>query len=131
MIGNDDLGMFEEMWTWLIAFPALDRNYFMEHVVKKDKGWLHNCPLSNNEQLEKCSGCKSLWDSPQGNLCTDTSSPLFKWKNTEKGLPDKRSSYASKISVLAKKAKSQLVEPHTGKFASTRKAALGHPLPIT
>jgi hypothetical protein len=130
MIGNDDHGKFEEMWTWLIAFPALDRNYFIKHVAKKDKGWLNNCPLSNSEKLEECTGCQSLWDSPQGNLCTDSSSPLYKWKKTDKDQPDKRSSYASKIAVLARKANYQF-ELHTVKLVSDRKTSLGHPLPMT
>ncbi len=130
MTGKDELRRFEKMWTWLSDHPKKDRKYYLKHVVELEEMCLNNCPLSNSKQLEKCSGCQLLWDSTQGNLCTDSGAPLFKWKNTERHQLGKRSSYARKVAALAMKSRSRS-KLRTERCSLHRKTALGHPLPLT
>lgn len=104
MIGKDELRNFKKMWTWLMAYPAHDREYYMKHVAKLDVPWHNNCPLSEDTSVGACRGCKLLWDSNQGSLCTDPDAPMARWIKTERELPDTRSLYASQIAVLAMKA---------------------------
>lgn len=101
MTGKDELNNFKKMWTWLIGHPAHDRQYFMEHVAKLDKMWPNSCPLANSNKEGDCTGCKMLWKSERGTLCTDSDAPLYKWQTTDRQLPDDRSYYASQIAVLA------------------------------
>ena len=103
MIGKDELTNFKKMWTWLCGYPAHDREYYMEHVVNLGKGWVNSCPLSNKTEEKECDGCKELWVSDKGTLCTDPRAPLYKWKNTARHYPDYRSFYASQTAVLAMK----------------------------
>lgn len=104
MIGKDELNNFKKMWAWLIGYPAHDREYYMEHVVKNAGSWNNNCPLSTSSRVENCNGCQLLWNSNRGTLCTDPGAPLYKWINTERHLPDERSYYASLVAVLSMKA---------------------------
>jgi hypothetical protein len=71
---------------------------------------------------ENCNGCQVLWDSQDGTLCTDPSAPVYKWNNTERDLPDKRSFYASQIAVLAMKVNRHL-ERQAESCVLRRKAA--------
>lgn len=103
MIGRDELRNFQQMWTWLSGYPAHDREYYINHVVKLDKAWVNSCPLCNNSTERDCDGCKMLWESKSGNLCTDPESPVFKWKHTDRVWSDERTSYASRAAVLAMK----------------------------
>ena len=103
MIGKDELRNFKKMWTWLSGYPAHDRDYYMKYVVKLDKMWVNSCPLSNNNSAEDCDGCKMLWSSSKGTLCTDPDAPVYKWKTAERQQSDDRSFYASKAAVLAMK----------------------------
>ncbi len=96
-----ELNKFIKMWTWLMAHPAHDREYYIKHLENLNEEWANNCPLSNNMHAEKCNGCQFLWDNHEGTLCTDRNSPVYKWMNTELSQPDKRSSYASQVAVLA------------------------------
>lgn len=104
MTGKDELRNFKKMWTWLMAYPAHDREYYMKHVAKLDAPWHNSCPLSEGASVGDCNGCKSLWDSSQGTLCTDPGAPLSKWEKTERDLAETRSLYASQVAVLAMKA---------------------------
>jgi hypothetical protein len=122
MKGKEELVNFKKMWTWLVAYPAHDREYYMKHVAKLDEVWGNSCPLSNNMYAENCNGCQMLWDSQDGTLCTDPSAPVYKWNNTERDLPDKRSFYASQIAVLAMKVNRQL-ERQAESCVLRRKAA--------
>ena len=101
MTGRDELNNFKKMWTWLCAYPAHDPQYYMKYVVKLSEAWVNSCPLSNKSKEKDCDGCKILWNSEQGTLCTDPSAPIYKWKNTERHYPDDRSFYASQTAVLA------------------------------
>lgn len=101
MTRKDELAKFKKMWTWLSGYPAYDREYYMKNVVKLGKAWVNGCPLSNNSEEKKCDGCKELWLSDIGTLCTDPDAPLYKWKNTARSFPDDRSFYASQTAVLA------------------------------
>lgn len=103
MTGQNEILNFKKMWGWLMGFPAHDQRYYMTHVARLDTRWVNDCPLSNKSEVSKCDGCKMLWKSEQGTLCTDTSSPLYKWKHTDTDHPDDRSYYASQIAVLAMK----------------------------
>jgi hypothetical protein len=103
MIGKDNLINFKKMWTWLSGYPAHDQIYYMEHVAALDKMWLNSCPLANKEG-DDCTGCQAIWDHENGTLCTDPDSPLFKWQNTSREIPDFRSYYASQVAVLGMKA---------------------------
>ncbi|MGB3210100.1 MAG: hypothetical protein WBB19_05275 [Desulforhopalus sp.] len=104
MIAQEELRKFKNMWTWLIGYPAHDRMYYMQHVVKLDEMWINNCPLANEAGVEKCKGCQTLWDSNQGSLCTDPQSPVYRWINTDRNQPDKRSFYARQVAVIAMNA---------------------------
>ena len=101
MIGQCKLSNFKKMWTWLCGFPAHDREYYMKYVIRLEEMWPNSCPLSNNSKEKNCDGCKSLWDTREGTLCSDPNSPLYKWKSTERQQPDDRSFYASQVAVLA------------------------------
>ena len=103
MTKQDNLSNFKKMWTWLCGFPAHDREYYMKYVIRLDEMWPNSCPLSNNSKEKNCDGCKVLWDSREGTLCTDPNAPLYKWKATERQQPDDRSLYASQVAVLAMK----------------------------
>jgi len=92
------------MWAWLCGYPAHDPEYYMKHVAKLRVNWVNSCPLSNKSKEKDCNGCKMLWESEKGSLCTDPGSPLHKWKNTKIDRPDDRSFFASQITVLAIKA---------------------------
>ncbi len=98
---KDNYLHFQKMWTWLIAHPAHDREYYTKYVTDQADGWHNNCPLSNSKYAENCTGCKLLWDSPKGGLCTDPNAPLRKWEDAGKFQPDDRSFYASEVAVLA------------------------------
>jgi len=104
MIGNSKLKKFKKMWTWLCGYPAHDRSYYMEYVAVPNENWMNNCPLCNSKTVSNCDGCKLLWDSSRGTLCTDLDSPLYKWRATDMQHPDDRSYYASQVAVLALKA---------------------------
>ena len=101
MTGQNDILNFKNMWAWLCGFPAHDREYYMKHVARLQANWVNNCPLSNKSTETECDGCKMLWDSDRGTLCTDSTSPLYKWKNTGKDRPDDRAYYASHVAALA------------------------------
>jgi len=101
MKGKDELQKFKKMWTWLMAYPAHDREYYMKHVAKESEEWANNCPLSNNTIAAQCNGCQLLWEGSEGTLCTDPSSPLFRWMTTERIYPDTRSFYARQLALLA------------------------------
>ena len=103
MTGQHDIENFQKMWAWLMGYPAHDQKYYMKHVAKLDKDWDNDCPLSNRSEVSSCDGCHMLWKSHKGTLCSDSSSPLYKWKNTDVELPDERSYYASQTAVLAMK----------------------------
>jgi len=103
MTGKNELISFKKMWTWLSGYPAHDRQYYMKNVAKLEEMWPHSCPLANSAG-DDCDGCRSLWQSKRGTLCTDFDSPMFKWKNTSQERPDDRSFYASHIAVLAMNA---------------------------
>ena len=122
MIGKEELVRFIKMWTWLMAHPAHDRDYYIKHLEKLNEVWENSCPLSNSMYAENCNGCQVLWDSREGTLCTDPNSPVYKWNNTERNLPDKRSKYASEVAVLAIISKRQL-ERQTKSCVLRRKAA--------
>lgn len=98
---KDKLRNFKKMWTWLMAYPAHDREYYMKHVARLDEEWINSCPLANNLYVEDCNGCELLWERTQGTLCTDPRSPLHNWLNTERNQPDKRRFYASQLAVMA------------------------------
>jgi hypothetical protein len=108
MKGKEELIKFKKMWTWLTAYPAHDREYYMKHVAKLDEVWVNSCPLSNSMYAKNCTGCQLLWDSNEGTLCNDPSAPVYKWNNTERHQPDKRSFYASQVAVLAMMINRQL-----------------------
>lgn len=95
---------FKKMWTWLSGYPAHDRKFYIAHVVKTGRKWMNNCPLSNSELVSNCDGCKPLWSSGRGSLCTDPDAPLYKWRATAVEQPDYRTYYASQVAVLALKA---------------------------
>jgi len=101
MIGRDELTNFKKMWTWLCGYPAHDREYYIKNVVKLGKAWVNRCPLSNKSEEKECDGCKELWLSCTGILCTDPDAPIYKWKKTAGSFPDDRSFYASQTAVLA------------------------------
>lgn len=103
MTGRDELLSFKKMWTWLCGYPAHDREYYMKHVVKLERPWVNSCPLSNDSEEKACDGCKTLWKSERGTLCTDPRSPVNKWKVAARHYPDDRSFYASQVAVLALK----------------------------
>lgn len=100
MIGNEELQNFKNMWTWLIGYPAHDREYYMKHVAKREKMWVNSCSLANGTE-DACDGCRPLWNFDKGSLCTDPDSPLYKWRNTDRQDPDKRTFFASQVAVLA------------------------------
>lgn len=104
MIGRDELTNFKKMWTWLSGYPAHDREYYMKNVAKLDKMWLNSCPLSNKSENKNCDGCKILWKSNKGTLCTDPGAPVHMWNTTEIDYPHDRAFYASQAAVLAMKA---------------------------
>jgi hypothetical protein len=104
MLKRCQLINFEKMWTWLSGYPAHDRKYYLEHVVPSGKKWQNNCPLSNSELVSNCDGCRPLWPSGSGSLCTDPNAPLYKWRATDVQQPDYRSFYARQVAVLAMKA---------------------------
>jgi hypothetical protein len=104
MTGKDELLNFKKMWTWLCGYPAHDREYYMKHVIKLERPWVNSCPLSNDSEEKACDGCKILWNSEMGTLCTDPSSPVNKWKVSERHYPDDRSFYASQVAVLAQRS---------------------------
>jgi len=111
MTGKDELTNFKKMWTWLCSYPAHDCEYYMKNVVKLGEAWVNGCPLANKSEEKKCDGCKELWSSDIGTLCTDPDAPLYKWKTTSRSLPDDRSFYASQTAVLAMKClKKQMAE---------------------
>lgn len=101
MAGKNEIANFEKMWAWLYGYPAHDREYYMKHVARLDEYWVNGCPLSNKSEMKECDGCKMLWKSERGSLCTDPNSPLFKWQNTGTDYPDERCYYASQVAVLA------------------------------
>jgi len=117
MIETDELISFKKMWTWLSGYPAHDREYYMKHVAKLGKPWINSCPLATAEGNE-CNGCRLLWYSKQGTLCTDVESPLYKWMNTSRQTPDDRSFYASHVAVLAMNTMRELAE----EFESTSRS---------
>ena len=78
------------MWAWLMGYPAHDQKYYMKHVARLDADWDNECPLSNSSEISNCDGCNMLWESAKGTLCSDSRSPLYKWKNTSIELPDER-----------------------------------------
>lgn len=100
MIGKDELINFKKMWTWLSGYPAHDREYYMKNVAKLDELWMRGCPLATSDG-DECDGCRTLWNSVAGTLCTDVESPVYKWQNTSRQHPDDRSYYASHIAVIA------------------------------
>ena len=103
MTVKNDVLNFKKMWAWLRAYPAHDQEYYMKHVAKLQVNWVNSCPLSNKNEEKDCDGCKMLWKSERGTLCTDTRSPLHKWKKSVINRPNDRSYYASQIAVLAMK----------------------------
>jgi len=114
MIGKDELINFKKMWTWLSGYPAHDQEYYMKNVIQLDDTWLRNCPLANSAD-DNCDGCRLLWNSENGTLCTDTDSPVYKWKNTSRHRPDDRCYYASHIAVIAMNKLRDIGEnPHAG-----------------
>lgn len=122
MKGKEELIKFIKMWTWLMAHPAHDREYYIQHLEKSNEVWDNSCPLSNSKYAEKCNGCKLLWDSQEGTLCTDPSAPVYKWNNTERHQPGKRTTYASQVVILAMMTKRQL-ERQVKRYIVRRKVA--------
>ena len=104
MTRTSQLISFKKMWTWLSGYPAHDRKYYMTHVDKTAKDWMNDCPLANSELVTNCDGCKLLWSTCKGSLCTDPDAPLYKWRATAVQQPDYRSYYASQVAILALKA---------------------------
>lgn len=103
MMNKDELTSFKKMWTWLSGYPAHNSDYYMKHVVKLDRPWLNGCPLATSAG-DDCAGCRQLWYSKKGTLCSDVESPLYRWKSAGPDRPDERSFYASHIAVLAMNA---------------------------
>lgn len=103
MTEKNEVINFKKMWTWLYGYPAHDREYYMKHVARIDERWMNSCPLANTNEVKECDGCKILWKSEKGSLCTDSGSPLYKWQNTDTDHPDDRCYYASQTAVLAMK----------------------------
>ncbi len=104
MIGKDELLHFKKMWTWLSGYPAHDRAYYIKHVAKLDDTWIRSCPLANNPDENSCDGCRLLWNSENGTLCTDADSPLYKWMHASRHHPDDRVYYASHVAVIGMNA---------------------------
>ena len=103
MTGKNEIISFKNMWAWLYGYPAHDREYYMKHVARLEELWMNSCPLANRSEVKECDGCKMLWKSEKGSLCTDSGSPLYKWQNTDADHPDDRCYYASQTAVLAMK----------------------------
>jgi hypothetical protein len=122
MMDTDKLISFKKMWTWLSGYPAHDSQYYMQHVAKLDQPWPNGCPLATSDS-DDCDGCRPLWYSKKGTLCSDVESPLYKWKATSPDYPDNRSYYASHIAVLAMNAlremQSDKVDASAGKTAKS------------
>jgi hypothetical protein len=117
MIGKDELINFKKMWTWLSGYPAHDRVYYMKNVAKLDTMWMRDCPLATSAD-DDCDGCRTLWQSETGSMCTDVDSPLYKWQHTSRQRPDDRSYYASHIAVIAMNALKNM-----GEMDSTAKSS--------
>lgn len=102
MAGKDALIDFKKMWTWLCAYPAHDREYYIKNKIKGSVSWINYCPLCNQTEAKDCNGCEILWDSDRGTLCTDYRGPIYKWNNSAIDSHD-RPFYASEAAVLAMK----------------------------
>lgn len=101
---QEEIYNFSKMWTWLYQHPGHDQQYYMKNVERHCGKWNNNCPLSNNDNIDKCDGCSMLWKTNKGNLCTDAESPLNTWiRETGAGDADKRTYYAGRLIILAGK----------------------------
>ena len=65
MKGKDELTHFKKMWTWLMAYPTHDREYYIQHVADQAEEWHNNCPLSNSKYAENCTGCHCCGTAPK------------------------------------------------------------------
>ncbi|MFV0436530.1 MAG: hypothetical protein ACK5PS_03950 [Desulfopila sp.] len=101
----DNLGEFQKMWAWLSAHPAHDQGYYMRHVRKLDIAWPHGCPLRDQTMDNPCSPCQRLWTAGGQDLCSDTNSPLSRWRQTAVDSPDQRTWYANRLALLAMAAR--------------------------
>ena len=104
MYDPERLNEFVAMWRWLSAHPVNDRDYYMKHVLKGGGRWINECPLSDREG-ETCTGCKALWRSKGGTLCSDGASPLRAWQGASIDQPDLRIFYASMVGTLGMQAR--------------------------
>lgn len=103
MLNSERLQEFVSMWGWLSAHPVNDRDYYLKYVAKGPHPWANDCPLADREG-SGCSGCHTLWESGNGNLCTDGDSPLRKWREASFANPDLRVYYASEVGALGVQA---------------------------
>lgn len=103
MARKEALNDFKKMWTWLCANPAYGPEYYIKNIIKGNKLWINYCPLCNQTKAKDCDGCKILWNSESGTLCTDPLAPIYKWKTTaiDEYESSNRSFYASQAAVLA------------------------------
>ena len=109
MLNPGRLHEFVAMWRWLSAHPANDRDYYLKYVVRGSHPWTNDCPISDREG-EACTGCDTLWSTALGNLCTDSESPLNKWRKTSIEQPDLRIHYAGNVGTLGLQALRTLKE---------------------
>ena len=100
---NIALKEFHKMWVWLYKHPSHDKTYYVNHVAKPDVKWENDCPLCTISEDDDCNECLVIWDNGQGSLCSDPSSPLSKWKETDTHEPHRRTWYAGQIVGLSKK----------------------------
>ncbi len=93
---------FKKMWLWLSKHPAHDKEYYVQHVAKPNPTWKNDCPLCALEE-DDCNECLILWDNGKGSLCSDPTSPLSKWKNTNIEDVHKRTWHAGELMGLVEK----------------------------
>lgn len=111
MIDSERLNQFVAMWRWLSAHPVNDQKYYLKYVVKAERDWMNECPLSDGE-IQTCTGCRALWPGRGGNLCTDNASPLREWQEASIDLPDLRVYFASQVGTLGLQARKKI--PYNG-----------------
>jgi len=76
----------------------------LKHVLKGGVSWMNECPFSDREG-ETCSGCKALWRSKGGTLCSDSAPPFRAWQRASIDQPDLRIFYASMVGTLGMQAR--------------------------
>ncbi|MDP3478512.1 MAG: hypothetical protein Q8R88_01980 [Desulfoprunum sp.] len=103
MINAEQLHEFVAMWKWLSAHPVNDRAYYLKYVVKGKSAWINDCPIATGEGAA-CTGCHMFWPGENGNLCSDSQSPLSHWQATSVEQPDLRIYYAGNVGTLGLQA---------------------------